>query len=42
MAHFARIDKNNIVQRVIVVDNQNLLNESGDEEEGVEGAIPDQ
>ena len=33
MAHFARIDKNNIVQKVIVVDNRELLNESGNEEE---------
>ena len=33
MAHFARIDKNNIVQKVIVVDNIELLNESGNEEE---------
>tara|TARA_Y100000296_G_C5130616_1_gene235343 strand:+ start:670 stop:1035 length:366 start_codon:yes stop_codon:yes gene_type:complete len=33
MAHFARIDKNNIVQSVHVVDNENLLNEHGKEEE---------
>ena len=33
MAHFARVDKDNIVQRVAVVDNKNLLNESGVEEE---------
>ena len=33
MAHFTRIDKNNIVQSVHVVDNQNLLNEQGVEEE---------
>ena len=33
MAHFARIDKNNLVQSVHVVDNENLLNEHGKEEE---------
>ena len=33
MAHFARIDKNNIVQSVHVIDNENLLNEHGEEEE---------
>ena len=33
MAHFARVDKNNIVQSVHVVDNENLLNEHGKEEE---------
>ena len=33
MAHFARIDTDNIVQRVAVVDDENVLNESGVEEE---------
>ena len=33
MAHFARIDKNNIVRSVHVVDNENLLNEKSIEEE---------
>jgi hypothetical protein len=35
MAHFARVDKDNIVQNVIVVDNEQLLNEQGVEEEDV-------
>ena len=33
MANFARIDKNDIVQSIQVVDNENLLNEHGIEEE---------
>ena len=33
MAHFARIDKNNIVQSVHVVDNKDLINEHDTEEE---------
>ena len=33
MAHFARIDKDNIVQIVRVVSNEDVLNESGVEEE---------
>tara|TARA_Y100001949_G_C15840684_1_gene266152 strand:- start:30 stop:398 length:369 start_codon:yes stop_codon:yes gene_type:complete len=33
MAHFARIDKNNIVQHVCIIDNENLLNENKQEEE---------
>ena len=33
MAHFARVDKNNIVQSIHVVDNENLLNEHGKEDE---------
>ena len=33
MAHFARIDKNNIVKSVHVVDNKHLLNEEDIEEE---------
>ena len=35
MAHFARIDENNIVQRVHTLDNKMLLNEDGLEEEAV-------
>jgi hypothetical protein len=34
MAHFARVDGNNIVKHVCVVDNEHLLNELGEEEEG--------
>ena len=33
MAHFARIDKNNIVKSVHPIDDKELLNEDGDEEE---------
>lgn len=33
MAHFAKIDDNNIVQQVIVVDNSVILDESGNENE---------
>jgi len=33
MARFARIDKNNTVQSVHVVDNEHLINEHGNEEE---------
>ena len=35
MAHFARIDENNIVDLVITVDNKNLLNNDGVEDENV-------
>lgn len=35
MAHFADIDKNNIVQRVIVVNNKELLNEQNQEKESI-------
>jgi hypothetical protein len=35
MAHFARVDKDNIVTQVIVVDNTNCLDERGDESEAV-------
>jgi len=35
MAHFADIDENNIVQRVIVVDNKELLNEQNQEKESI-------
>ena len=35
MAHFAELDENNVVLSVIVVDNINLLDESGIENEQV-------
>lgn len=35
MAHFAELDQDNIVLRVIVVDNENLLDEGGQESEQV-------
>jgi hypothetical protein len=35
MAHFAELDENNIVLRVVVVANADLIGESGDEEEAV-------
>lgn len=35
MAHFAELDKNNVVLRVIVVDNLNLLDAIGNESEQV-------
>ena len=33
MAHFAELDESNIVQRVIVVSNDNILDENGNESE---------
>lgn len=39
MAHFAEIDNKGIVQRVIVVDNLNILDESGNESEAVGAAF---
>ena len=33
MAHFAELDENNFVKQVIVVHNNELLNENGDESE---------
>jgi hypothetical protein len=33
MAHFAQLDENNIVQQVIVVNNEELLDENGVEQE---------
>lgn len=33
MAHFAKIDENNIVERVIVVGNNDILDENGNESE---------
>jgi len=41
MSHFAKIDKDNIVQGVHVVDNENLLNEQGVEEESIGVAFLD-
>ena len=37
MAHFAEIDENNIVQQVIVVHNNEVEDEEGNDEEGEEG-----
>lgn len=35
MAHFAQLDKNNIVISVIVVNNKDLLDENGQEQESI-------
>ena len=35
MAHFAKLNDKNIVDQVIVINNIDLLNSSGDEEEGI-------
>lgn len=35
MAHFAELDNNNIVKRVIVVNNEDILDEQGNESEVV-------
>jgi hypothetical protein len=35
MAHFAELDENNIVRRVIVISNQDTLDENGNESESV-------
>ena len=35
MSHFAKIDKDNIVQEVHVVDNENVLNNQGVEQESI-------
>lgn len=35
MAHFAKLDENNIVLEVVVVDNENLLDDNGQESEFV-------
>lgn len=35
MAHFAELDNNNIVTRVIVVDNKDILDENGNESEAI-------
>lgn len=35
MAHFAKIDENNIVLRVSVVNNEDIIDENGDEQESI-------
>ena len=35
MAHFAELDENNIVTRVIVVDNKDILDPDGNESEAI-------
>jgi len=35
MAHFAELNENNIVQRVLVVDNKDILDENGQEQESI-------
>ena len=35
MAHFAKINDKNIVENVVVINNVDVLNSSGDEEEGI-------
>ncbi len=35
MAHFAELDNNNIVTRVIVISNSELVDENGDEQESL-------
>ena len=35
MAHFAKINDENIVENVVVIDNIDVLNSSGDEDEGI-------
>lgn len=35
MAHFAEIDENNVVSRVIVVNNSDILDENGNESEDI-------
>jgi len=35
MAHFAQLDENNIVTRVIVVSNEDVLNSDGEEVEQI-------
>lgn len=35
MAHFAEIDENNIVKRVIVINNEVMLDENGQESEAI-------
>jgi hypothetical protein len=39
MAHFAEIDSNNIVLRVIVIDNQDVNNNGGDQSIGAESFV---
>ena len=35
MAHFAELDNNNVVTRVIVVDNKDILDKNGNESEAI-------
>tara|TARA_R100000773_G_C4219240_1_gene117787 strand:+ start:217 stop:678 length:462 start_codon:yes stop_codon:yes gene_type:complete len=35
MAHFAKINKDNIVEDIIVIDNEQILDENGDEQEAL-------
>ena len=35
MAHFAKLDRNNVVETVLVVNNEDCLNEAGEESESV-------
>lgn len=35
MAHFAELDENNVVQRVIVISNEDIFDEDGDENEEI-------
>ena len=35
MAHFARLDSNNVVQEVIVISNDEILDENGNESESI-------
>ena len=35
MAHFARLDENNIVREVLVISNDDILDENGDEDEAL-------
>lgn len=35
MAHFAELDENNIVKRVIVINNEDILDENGQESEQI-------
>lgn len=39
MAHFAELDDNNIVKRVIVIDNKDTVDESGNEAEAIGAAF---
>lgn len=35
MAHFAKLDENNVVQRISVVNNEDIQDENGDEQESL-------
>jgi len=39
MAHFAQLDENNIVQRIIVVSNDDIVDDNGIEQEGLGIAV---